>query len=213
MKREEGVSLSVSAETYEVVASLARSSGKSVDEEGESLLLDAIHNKRKIFARAEQEARARVEQEAREAADQEARALAAQEIRARREKEAQVAAEKVEQAKEELRTWMCLCPVCPFEAAACGLCRKHYMKVNYYKQRGFLTQDWLVLHKRIHGTYGFVPRPDSLETLPVFPKRQLRGKDMLWLFDWPESGFTRERLEAEKEKESQENRQVAEENA
>lgn len=89
----------------------------------------------------------------------------------------------------------CRCPSCPLSASSLGLCRTHYQKMLYYRDKGLLTEDWLVLHGRIHPRSGMEPRADSLDTLPVMPRRRIFDPDLLWLFDYPESQKERRRLE------------------
>ena len=102
----------------------------------------------------------------------------------------------VEGANVEQRREKCLCPVCPLAATSLGLCRNHYQKACYYRDKGNLTEAWLVRHGRMAPRFSnTLVVPDSLETLPVMPRRRIFEPDILWLFDYPESQKERKRLE------------------
>lgn len=83
-----------------------------------------------------------------------------------------------------------------------GVCRDHHQMMKGFIEKGYLTDDWLVLRQRWLPEDGYAySSEESLRTLPRPPKQRkareriLSCQDTRWIFDIPDSTDLRARLE------------------
>lgn len=78
-----------------------------------------------------------------------------------------------------------------------GVCINHWTRIQRWRKRGFLTDEWLVAHGRLRPVPGKVypAYVDTLDTVPKPPPRGFPRADTRWIFGWPDSMSVRHELE------------------